>query len=154
MANPSSATGRNAEILLVEDNPGDVRLIEEAFQDASIANGMYRVADGVEALDFVNQRDEYEDVPRPDLVLLDWNLPRKSGEEVLKEIKSDPELNHIPVIVLTGSAAEEDIITSYNNQANAYVTKPVDTDAFLQVVRSMKDFWLSVVRFPPQTAEE
>lgn len=154
MANSSSATGQDAKILLVEDNPGDVRLIEEAFQDASISNRLYRVADGVEALDFVNQRDDYEDVPRPNLILLDWNLPRTSGEEVLEEIKCDPELSHIPVIVLTGSAAQEDIITSYNNHANAYVTKPVDTDAFLQVVRSLEAFWLSVVHFPPHTDGE
>ena len=151
MANSSSTTGQDAEILLVEDNPGDARLIEEAFQDASITNRLHRVADGVEALDFVNQREGYEDVPCPNLILLDWNLPRTSGEEVLEEIKCDPELNHIPIIVLTGSSAQEDIVTSYDNQANAYVTKPVDTDAFLQVVRSLEAFWLSVVRFPPQT---
>lgn len=154
MADASSTTGDDAKILLVEDNPGDARLIEEAFQDASITNSLYLVTDGADALDFVNQRNDYEDVPRPNLILLDWNLPRTSGEEVLEEIKTDPNLNHIPIIVLTGSSAQEDIITSYDNRANAYVTKPVDTDAFLQIIRSLEDFWLSVVRFPPQTDDE
>lgn len=154
MGHASSTAGRNADILLVEDNQGDIRLLQEAFHDGAISNSLHVVNDGAEALEFVNQCGEYADAPRPDLVLLDWNLPRTSGEEVLKEIKTDPALENIPVIVLTGSKAEADIITSYNNRANAYVTKPVDPDAFIAVVRSLENFWLSVVRFPPRTDEE
>ncbi|WP_224270799.1 response regulator [Haloprofundus salinisoli] len=146
--------GEDIIILLVEDNQGDVRLLEEAFHDASIANTLYIVNDGDEALDFVKQRNEYADVARPDLILLDWKLPTLSGEEVLKEIKSNSSLEQIPVIVLTGSEAQTDIITSYNNQANAYVPKPVDPDEFIDVIRTLENFWLSVVRFPTHTDED
>lgn len=154
MERTTTQAGRDADILLVEDNQGDVRLLEEAFHDASISNTLHVVTDGGEALDFVYQREEYTAAPVPDLVLLDWNLPDMSGEEVLKELKSDPALSHIPVIVLTGSDGERDIVTSYNEQANAYVTKPVEADEFFEVVRSLEQFWLSVVHLPPHTDEE
>ena len=154
MSGTASPLGGDADILVVEDNPGDVRLLEEAFHDASISNTLHVVTDGDEALDFVNQRGEYADAPRPDLVLLDWNLPTTGGEAVLKAMKSDSSLKQIPVIVLTGSEAETDVITSYNEQANAYVTKPVDGDAFIDVVQSLEQFWLSVVRLPPHADEE
>lgn len=154
MNSSSSTTRRDADILLVEDNPGDARLLKEGFHDASISNTLHVVTDGDEALDFLYQRAEYANAPRPDLVLLDWNLPRTSGEEVLEEMNADPSLDQIPVIVLTGSDAQEDIITSYSNQANAYVTKPVDTDEFIDTVRSLEEFWLSVVHLPPPTDEE
>ena len=154
MNRSSSPRGEDADILVVEDNPGDVRLLEEAFHDASLANTLHVVTDGDEALDFVYQREEYADAPVPDLTLLDWNLPTVGGEEVLEAMKSDSSLSHIPIIVLTGSEAETDIITSYNNQANAYVTKPVDGDAFIAVVQSLEQFWLSVVRLPPHVDGE
>ena len=154
MGKSASPTGHDVTVLVVEDNPGDVRLLKEAFHDASISNTLSVVDDGEEALDFLKQREAYSTATRPDLILLDWMLPGTSGEEVLKEIKSDPALDHIPVIVLTGSEAMIDIITSYNNQANAYVPKPVDPDEFIDVVRTLEDFWLSVVRFPPHTDEE
>ena len=154
MGKSVSPTGHDVTVLVVEDNPGDVRLLEEAFHDASISNALHVVDDGDEALDFLKQRETYSNATRPDLILLDWQLPGTSGEEVLKEIRSDPSLDHIPVIVLTGSEAMIDIITSYNNQANAYVPKPVDPDEFIDVVRTLENFWLSVVRFPPHTDEE
>ena len=149
-----SAPGRDVSILLVEDNPGDARLLEEEFYDASIVNELHVVTDGDEALDFVNRRNAYGTAPRPDLILLDWKLPKTSGEAVLTEIKSDPSLAHIPVIVLTGSQAQVDLVTSYNNQANAYVPKPIDSEAFIDVIRSLEDFWLSLVHLPPRTDEE
>ena len=142
-------SGDPADILLVEDNPGDVRLTREAFKEGQLANTLHVVTDGVEALDFLYQRGEYADAPRPDIVLLDLNLPRKNGDEVLEEVENDPDLSRIPVIILTSSEAEEDIIKSYDHCANAYLTKPVDPDEFIDVVRSFKSFWLSVVRLPP-----
>ncbi|SFB69936.1 Response regulator receiver domain-containing protein [Halobiforma haloterrestris] len=142
-----------ARILLVEDNPGDVRLTREAFEAARIESDLYVVSDGAEALEFLEQRGEYEDAPRPDLVLLDLNLPRASGEEVLTELKDDPELRTIPVIVLTSSRAEEDIVRSYELHANAYLTKPVDPDEFIETIRAFEEFWFTVVHLPSEVDE-
>ncbi|OAQ52684.1 chemotaxis protein CheY [Natrinema mahii] len=138
-----------ARILLVEDNPGDVRLTKEAFKQGRIENDLYVVSDGTEALDFLSRRGEYADAPRPDLILLDLNLPGKDGEAVLEDLKVDPKLRSIPVIVLTSSRAEEDIVRSYELHANAYLTKPVDPDEFIETVRAFEKFWFSVVRLPP-----
>jgi two-component system, chemotaxis family, response regulator Rcp1 len=136
------------EILLVEDNPGDVRLTVEALKEGKVRNHMSVVTDGEKAMSFLRREDGYADSPRPDLILLDLNLPRKDGREVLAEIKEDPDLRRIPVVVLTTSKAEEDIVRSYNLHANCYITKPVDLDQFISVVRSIEDFWFSVVRLP------
>ena len=144
------AFGRPVEILLVEDNPGDVRLTQEALRDAKVRNNMYVARDGEDATAFLRQAGEYADAPRPDLILLDLNLPKKNGREVLKEIKSDADMRRIPVVVLTTSRAEEDIIKAYDLNANCYVTKPVDLDQFVQVVRSIEDFWLTIVKLPPE----
>lgn len=140
--------GRPIEILLVEDNPGDVRLAVEALKDAKVANNLTTVADGEAALDFLRRQGKWEKAPRPDLVLLDLNLPRKSGREVLCDIKDDPKLRSIPVVILTTSQAEEDILKAYNCNANCYITKPVDLDQFIKVVRSIEDFWLTIVKLP------
>lgn len=137
-----------ADVLLVEDNPGDVRLTREAFDDGKIENTLHVVTDGVEALDFLHQRGEYADAPRPDVVLLDLNLPRKNGDEVLAEVKEDPDLRHIPVIVLTSSKSDEDVLTSYEHHANAYLTKPVDPFEFMQTVGKFEEMWFSLVRLP------
>lgn len=150
MSNSRQFRPEPAQILLVEDNPGDVRLTEEAFKQGRIENDLYVVSDGNEALDFLYRRDEYADAPRPDLILLDLNLPRKDGEEVLEELKADSELRSIPVIVLTSSRAEEDVVRSYELHANAYLTKPVDPDDFIETVRAFEKFWFSVVRLPPE----
>jgi CheY-like chemotaxis protein len=136
------------EVLLVEDDPGDVLLIREAFQDNKVCNRLHVVADGVEALDFMRQKGEHSEAPRPDLVLLDLNLPRKDGREVLAEVKEDDDLRTIPVVVLTTSQAEEDVLRSYDLHANAYVTKPVDFDRFIGVVRQIDQFFVSVVKLP------
>lgn len=136
------------EVLLVEDDPGDVLLIREAFEDNKVANRLHVVADGVEALDFMRQTGEHAEAPRPDLVLLDLNLPRKDGREVLAEVKNDDALRTIPVVVLTTSQAEEDVLRSYDLHANAYVTKPVDFDRFIGVVRQIDQFFVSVVKLP------
>ena len=133
------------EILLVEDNPGDVRLTVEALREGKVLNHLHVSRDGVEALAFLRREDPYVDAPRPDLILLDLNLPRKDGREVLAEIKADRHLRHIPVVVLTTSQAEQDIAHSYELNANCYVAKPVDLDQFIHVVRSIEDFWLTVV---------
>jgi len=135
-------------ILLVEDNPGDVRLVQEIFQDGKIFNKMEVAHDGIEALNYLHQADGYADRPRPDLILLDLNLPMKSGSEVLSEIKLDAELRRIPVIVLTASQADEDIVRAYNNHANCYLTKPIDLNQFINVVQEIKTFWLSIVQLP------
>lgn len=135
-------------ILLVEPNPGDSRLFTESFADASIASDVHTVADGDAALDFVHQRADHTESPRPDIVLLDFQLPTVSGEDVLSELKSEPELRSIPVIVLTSSDSEEDIARSYDLHANAYLQKPVDPDEFVDLVRSFEEFWLTFVRFP------
>jgi len=139
-----------ADILLVEDNPGDVRLTEEAFREGQIKNTLHVVNDGVDAMEFLRQRGEYAGAPRPDIVLLDLNLPRKDGDEVLDEIRDDPDLEALPVVVLTSSEAQEDIVQSYELQANAFLTKPVDPEEFIEVVRTFQEFWLSVVRLPPE----
>lgn len=138
------------EILLVEDSPSDVDLTREALEDTKVSNNLSVVSDGVEALAFLRREGRFADAPHPDLILLDLNLPKKDGREVLAEIKSDPELRRIPVVVLTTSEAEQDIIESYNLHANCYVKKPVDLDAFIQVVRSIDSFWLAIVKLPPE----
>jgi len=136
------------DILLVEDNPGDVRLTQEALKEAKVRNDLYVVNDGVEAMAFLRKQGVYKEVPRPDMILLDLNLPKKNGHEVLTEIKSDDDLKRIPVVMLTISKAEEDIIKSYNLYANCFITKPVDLDQFLTVVKSIEEFWLTVVKLP------
>jgi CheY-like chemotaxis protein len=140
--------GRPLEILLVEDNPADVRLTMEAFREGKIHNTLAVVRDGVEAIDFLRRRGKYADAVRPDLILLDLNLPRKDGREVLLEIKEDPELRRIPVVVLTTSRAEMDIVRSYNLHANCYIVKPVDLDQFVTVIKSIESFWLTAVVLP------
>jgi two-component system, chemotaxis family, response regulator Rcp1 len=139
---------RPIELLLVEDSEPDVRLTIEALREAKVKNRLWVVEDGVEAMDFLKRRNNHSDAPRPDLVLLDLNLPRKDGREVLKEIKADESLKRIPVVVLTTSRNEEDILRAYNLHANCYITKPVDFSRFMDVVKSIEDFWLTVVRLP------
>lgn len=141
---------RSVEILLVEDNPGDVRLTEEALKDNKVHNNLHIVEDGVEALAFLRREGTYSGCPRPDLILLDLNLPRKDGREVLAEIKADEGLRRIPVVVLTTSKAEEDILRAYDLSANCYITKPVDFEQFIRVVRSIEDFWLAMVKLPQE----
>ena len=141
---------RPIEILMVEDNPGDVRLTVEALKEAKVRNNLHTVEDGVEALAFLRRQGRYADAPRPDLVLLDLNLPKMNGREVLAEIKEDQDLRRIPVVILTVSQAEQDIVKSYNLHANCYITKPVDLDQFLEVVKSIENFWLTVVMLPPR----
>jgi CheY-like chemotaxis protein len=136
------------EILLVEDNPGDARLAKEALRDSKLKNNLYVVEDGVEAIKFLGAETPYENAVRPDLILLDLNLPRMDGREVLKAIKSDERFKRIPVVILTMSNAEEDILKSYNLHANCYITKPLDLDQFIKVVQSIEDFWLTIVRLP------
>jgi CheY-like chemotaxis protein len=138
------------EILMVEDNPGDVRLTHEALKEAKVWNNLHVAEDGVAALDFLYRRNGYTDAPRPALILLDLNLPRRDGREVLETIKSDDSLKSIPVVILTTSQAEEDILRAYNLNANCYITKPVSFDQFTKIVRSIEDFWLTVVTLPPQ----
>ncbi len=136
------------EILLIEDNPGDARLTQEALNEGKVKNNLHIAYDGVEATDFLFRRNQYQDAPRPDLIILDLNLPKKNGQEVLAEIKADDNLKSIPVIVLTISKAEEDIIRSYNLHANCFLIKPIDLNQFFDVVRSIEDFWLSLVKLP------
>jgi len=136
------------EILLAEDNPGDVTLTKKALEEGKLANNLHVTTDGVDALEFLRQEGEYEDAPRPDLVLLDLNMPRKDGEDVLKEMQADDSLNRIPVVVLTSSESEEDIAKSYELNANAYLTKPVDFDGFVEIVNRMEEFWFQVVKLP------
>lgn len=138
------------EILLVEDNLGDVRLTMEALKDGKILNNLNVVMDGAEAMEFLRREGKYADAPRPGLILLDLNLPKKDGREVLAEIKGDPNLKCIPVVILTSSAAEQDIVKSYRLHANCYVTKPVDLDQFIDVVQSIENFWLTVVNLPSE----
>lgn len=140
--------GNPIEILLVEDSPGDVRLTMEALKDAKIHNSLNVARDGVEALQFLRKEGPYAGAPRPDLILLDLNLPRKDGREVLAEIKSDPQLKLIPLVVLTTSRAEEDVMRAYGLHANCYVTKPIDFEQFMSVIRTIKEFWLTVVKLP------
>ena len=141
---------RPIEILMVEDNPGDVRLTVEALKEGKVRNNLHTVEDGVEALDFLRRKGRYAEAVRPDLILLDLNLPKKNGREVLAEIKKDPDLKRIPVVILTVSQAEQDIVKSYNLHANCYITKPVDLDQFLEMVKSIENFWLTVVMLPPR----
>jgi CheY-like chemotaxis protein len=141
-------TARPIEVLLIEDSPGDVRLTREAFKDAKVHVNLHVASDGVEAMAFLRREDKYADAPRPDLILLDLNLPKKDGREVLEEIKESPSLKIIPVVVLTTSASEEDILRSYQYHANCYITKPVALDGFLKVVNSIDNFWLSIVKLP------
>lgn len=143
-------TAQEIEILLVEDNPADVRLTEEALREGKVRNRLNVARDGVEALAFLRREGAFSEAPRPDLILLDLNLPKKDGREVLSEIKRDARLMRIPVVVLTTSSAEVDILKSYELHANCYITKPVDLEQFVQVVKSIDDFWLSVVRLPPE----
>jgi chemotaxis family two-component system response regulator Rcp1 len=136
------------EILLVEDNAADVRLTEEALKEGKVRNNLHVARDGMEALEFLRRQGPHKSATRPDLILLDLNLPRRDGREVLAEIKDDDELKTIPVVVLTTSSAEADILKSYKLHANCYITKPVDLEQFVQVVKSIDDFWLTVVRLP------
>ncbi len=136
------------EMLLVEDNPGDARLAIEALKDAKVHNNLSWVQDGVEAMAFLRREGEYSDAPRPDVILLDLNLPKKDGREVLADVKANEELRRIPVVILTVSGAEEDIVKTYNLHANCYIRKPIDLDQFIKVVKAIKDFWLSIVILP------
>jgi len=141
--------GKPIEILLVEDNAADVRLTREAFDDAKVLNNLNVVGDGVEAMAYMRREGKYGDATRPDLVLLDLNMPRKDGREVLAEVKADPDLMRIPVVILTVSKAEEDVLKSYNLHANCYISKPVNLAQFLKVVESIENFWLTIVELPP-----
>ena len=141
---------RPVEILLVEDNPGDVRLTREALKDGRVLNHLSVVHDGQEALDYLRRRPPHDEATRPDVILLDLNLPKRDGREVLTEIKADADLRRIPVVILTTSDAEQDILAAYNLNANCYITKPVDLDQFIRVVRSIGDFWLTIVKLPPE----
>jgi len=138
------------EILLIEDDPGDVRLTQEALKDSKLRNNLSVAEDGVEALAFLRREGQYADAPKPDIILLDLNLPRKDGREVLEEIKADADLRRIPVVVMTTSDADEDILASYNLHANCYITKPVDMSRFVQIVKTIEGFWFSIVKLPPQ----
>jgi len=146
----NSRIGAPIEILLVEDNPGDVRLAREALKENKVRNNVHVVEDGEAAMEFLRKQNKYQNVPRPDLVLLDLNLPKKDGREVLAEIKADDDLKRIPVVMLTISKAEEDIIRAYDLHVNCYITKPIDLDQFIKVVRTVEDFWLTIVKLPPK----
>jgi len=143
-------TVRTIDILMVEDDPGDVRLTREALKGSKVLHSLNVVEDGVAALDYLRKAPPYHDAVRPDIVLLDLNLPRKDGREVLAAMKQDPVLRSIPVVILTTSQAEEDVLRAYNLNANCYVTKPVDFDQFMRIVRTIEDFWLTVVTLPPK----
>jgi len=141
---------RPIDILLVEDEEGDIRLTKEAFKESKLRNNLYVVKDGEEAIKFLKKEDNYKDSPRPDIMLLDLNLPKKDGREVLKDVKSDDALKSIPVVVLTTSKAEEDIVKSYNLHANCYIQKPVDMEKFINVVKYVEGFWVEIVKLPPK----
>lgn len=143
-----NSLGRPADFLLVEDNPGDVRLTQEALKSHKVQNNLHVVTDGEEAMAFLRRQGKYANAPRPDIILLDLNLPRKDGREVLAEIKSDTNLKAIPVVIITSSEAEQDVVKSYNLNANCYITKPVNLDQFIKVVQSINDFWLTIVKLP------
>jgi CheY-like chemotaxis protein len=145
----AAASGQPVEILLVEDNEGDARLAREAMLESKMRNTLHHVADGEEAMAFLRRVGKYADAPRPSLILLDLNLPKMDGREVLAEIKSDDELRNIPVVILTQSSAEEDILASYDLHANCYITKPVNLDQFSAVVRAIEEFWFTIVKLPP-----
>lgn len=137
------------DILMVEDNPGDARLTEEALKESKVYNNLHHVRDGVEAMEFLRKEGAYADAPTPDIILLDLNLPRKDGRQVLAELKAIPRLKNIPVVVLTTSEAEQDIVKSYELHANCYITKPVDLDKFVEIIHGIENFWLSIVKLPP-----
>jgi len=145
-----STLEKPVEILLAEDNPGDVMLTKKALEQGKLANNLHVATDGVETLAFLRQEGEYADKPRPDLVLLDLNMPRKDGQDVLKSLREDEDLCRIPVVVLTSSESEADIARSYELSANAYLTKPVDFDGFIEIVNRMEEFWFKVVKLPPE----
>lgn len=140
--------GRPVEFLLAEDNPGDVRLTKEALRESKISNNLNVVPDGVEAMAFLRREGKYADAPRPDVILLDLNLPKKDGREVLAEVKADPSLRLIPVVIITSSEAEQDVLKTYELYANCYVTKPVDLEQFIKVIQSIETFWLTIVTLP------
>ena len=148
MRDPDTMRIRPIEILLAEDNPGDARLTVEGFKDAKVKNNITVVEDGKEALAYLRREGPYANVALPDLILLDLNMPKKDGREVLAEIKADENLRHIPVLVFTVSSAEKDILAAYNLQASAFITKPIDFDEFIMVVKSLEDFWLTIVKLP------
>lgn len=141
--------GRAVQMLLVEDNLGDIRLTEETLRDAKVMVNLHVVGDGVEAMAFLRKENKHANAPRPDLVLLDLNLPKKDGREVLAEMKQDPDLRRIPVVILTISNGQEDILKSYNLHANAYVTKPLNLEQFSKIVKAIEEFWFTVVKLPP-----
>lgn len=143
-------SGRVVDILLVEDNPGDVRLAQEALKGSQVANRLFVVDDGVEAMDFLQRRGKHAGAPRPDLILLDLNLPRMGGRELLEKVKSDQQLRRIPVVVLTVSTADEDVAKCYDHHANCYITKPLDFNQFVRISRAIEEFWLSTVTLPPK----
>ena len=146
--NRSHGEAPPVEILLVEDNPGDYRLTKEALREGKVYNNLHWAQDGVDAVDFLKRRGKHADAPRPDIILLDLNLPKKDGREVLSEIKGDEELRTIPVVILTTSQAEEDVLRSYDLHANCYVTKPVDLEKFITVIQSIDRFWLTIATLP------
>lgn len=146
----SSIRSRPIEVLLVEDNPGDVRLTREALREGKVRNRLHIAEDGVEALAFLRREEPFHDAVRPDVILLDLNLPRKDGREVLEEIKSDPDLRNIPVVVLTSSQAEQDIVRAYDLHANCFISKPVDLEQFITVVKSIESFWFTIVKLPSE----
>lgn len=151
MAVDAAAAARPIEILLVEDNPGDARLAQEALRDSKIENAIHVAKDGVEAMAYLRGEPPFAGATRPDLILLDLNLPRKDGRQVVAEIKADDRFKRIPVVILTISREEEDILESYNLHANCYITKPIDLPQFMKVVRSIEDFWLTIVKLPPKS---
>jgi len=143
-----SGLGRPVEILLVEDNPGDVRLTQEALKESKLANKLHVTMDGEEAIQFLRKEGDYADTPWPDLIILDLNLPKKDGKQVLAEIKEDKDLRRIPVVILTTSKEEQDVLESYNLHANCYITKPIDLEQFITVVRNVENFWFTIVKLP------
>jgi CheY-like chemotaxis protein len=142
------------DILIVEDNAGDARLIREVLKENKIFSCLHMAKDGVEAMDFLRKKGKFKSEPKPDLIILDLNLPKKDGREVLAEIKTDEDLKHIPTVIMTISQAEEDILKSYNLHANCYITKPIDLDQFINVVKSIEDFWFTIVKLPPKNNTE
>ena len=150
---PKSEGGKPVEILLVEDNPGDVRLTMEAIREGKVRNNLHVAEDGLEAMEFLRRQGKFQGAPKPDIILLDLNLPKMDGREVLAQIKSDPKFKRIPVVILTTSRDEADVLKTYNLHANCYITKPVDLDQFITVVKSVEDFWLTIVKLPPDGAK-
>lgn len=146
--------GRPVEFLLAEDNPGDVRLTKEALRESKISNNLNVVPDGVEAMAFLRREGKYAAAPRPDVILLDLNLPKKDGREVLAEVKADPSLRLIPVVIITSSEAEQDVLKTYELHANCYVTKPVDLEQFIKVIQSIETFWLTIVTLPSSVTSD